>query len=667
MAEDKKLTELILLDKSNPDDLMYIVTYIEGVATSRAISVAGLLQSTITGVNRIISGQVIWTGVGYVFISVNLVYELNGQIYLSDGEEVTLDDPDAQDRFDNLFVDLNGLDIKKGTPSGSPAVPSLDNPDSEISTNIVLVQNGQSTPSEITLAAIYSENLQESGGEYDTFESSSGLRIDLANTALPINLTKDVKAISPNALDFLNFNHSVATQIEDFQNIRMKIKSLGNWKRDYIRFEFYDGVFLAGYAFINSNSFDTRDTTTIVDLFITYGDVFWTTDFVEFDAVRYFWYDGGGGSPISAARFQVDLIKLETGGTSTKPKPSLTMDSMANMTNSKTTPISADNFTLWNSVDGQFQQLSLANLKTYFDGFYGSGVGDMLLAGVQIVTGAKTFNDTKLLMRNVADSFSSRFTNVNTANRTYTLQNKTGIIAHLDDVTGGGDVSGPASAVNENIAVFDSTTGKLIKDGLINKQAIIDNTAKVTNVSTNLSEGTSTETTVDVDSSDGTNATLVAASTSRAGVMTKAKFDEVVVNTAKTSFTNLTGEVTSVGAAATIASDVVDRDNLADDLKKVLTNATTGATETLDWNAYSGFILTMDEACTFSDSNLPVSPDEDQITILMTGDFAATLPTYWKVGGDTYDGTVWNLLAVECKDNTGAAEQVVCIITNLTT
>ena len=60
----------------------------------------------------------------------------------------------------------------------------------------------------------------------------------------------------------------------------------------------------------------------------------------------------------------------------------------------------------------------------------------------------------------------------------------------------------------------------------------------VSNVTTNLSEGTSTVTTVDVNSSDGTNATLVAASTSRAGVMTKAKFDEVVVNNAKVSYTD---------------------------------------------------------------------------------------------------------------------------------
>ena len=55
---------------------------------------------------------------------------------------------------------------------------------------------------------------------------------------------------------------------------------------------------------------------------------------------------------------------------------------------------------------------------------------------------------------------------------------------------------------------------------------------------TNLSEGTSAETTVDVNSSSGTNATLVSASTIRAGLLTKAKWDEIVVNNGKTGVTD---------------------------------------------------------------------------------------------------------------------------------
>ena len=57
------------------------------------------------------------------------------------------------------------------------------------------------------------------------------------------------------------------------------------------------------------------------------------------------------------------------------------------------------------------------------------GVGDMLLASAQTVTGAKTFNDTKLLLRNVADTFNGSFTNTNTADRVYTLPDATGTLA----------------------------------------------------------------------------------------------------------------------------------------------------------------------------------------------------------------------------------------------
>ncbi len=64
------------------------------------------------------------------------------------------------------------------------------------------------------------------------------------------------------------------------------------------------------------------------------------------------------------------------------------------------------------------------------------GVGDMILAGVQTVTGAKTFEDGKLLMRNVADTFSSLFTNTNTAARTYTWPDKDITVAGLDDLDG---------------------------------------------------------------------------------------------------------------------------------------------------------------------------------------------------------------------------------------
>jgi hypothetical protein len=92
--------------------------------------------------------------------------------------------------------------------------------------------------------------------------------------------------------------------------------------------------------------------------------------------------------------------------------------------------------------------------------------------------------------------------------------------------------------------------------------------ALVSNVTTNLSEGTSTTTTVDVDSSDGTNATLAAASTIRAGVMTKAKFDEVVANNAKIS--NVSTDL-SLGPISATTMDI----NSSDGTNVTLTEADT--------------------------------------------------------------------------------------------
>ena len=65
----------------------------------------------------------------------------------------------------------------------------------------------------------------------------------------------------------------------------------------------------------------------------------------------------------------------------------------------------------------------------------GGGSGDMILASVQTVTGAKTFNDSTLFLRNVANTFSSKFTNTNTAARTYTLPDAAGTIALTSDLS----------------------------------------------------------------------------------------------------------------------------------------------------------------------------------------------------------------------------------------
>ena len=72
------------------------------------------------------------------------------------------------------------------------------------------------------------------------------------------------------------------------------------------------------------------------------------------------------------------------------------------------------------------------------DGTYGApaGAGDMVLASTQTNTGAKTFNAGTLLLRNVANTISSLFTNAATVARTWTFPDKDGTVAMTSDITG---------------------------------------------------------------------------------------------------------------------------------------------------------------------------------------------------------------------------------------
>lgn len=64
----------------------------------------------------------------------------------------------------------------------------------------------------------------------------------------------------------------------------------------------------------------------------------------------------------------------------------------------------------------------------------GGGGGDMILSATQTNSGIKTFLNGSFTLRNVANTFNGIFTNTNTADRTYTLQNADGTLAFLSDI-----------------------------------------------------------------------------------------------------------------------------------------------------------------------------------------------------------------------------------------
>tara|TARA_R110000851_G_scaffold57420_2_gene133758 strand:+ start:3490 stop:4878 length:1389 start_codon:yes stop_codon:yes gene_type:complete len=165
----------------------------------------------------------------------------------------------------------------------------------------------------------------------------------------------------------------------------------------------------------------------------------------------------------------------------------------------------------------------------------------------------------------------------------------------------------------------------------------IDAGAEV-NVDTDISENTVTNTTVEVASSTGANATLNQASTSRAGVLSKAKFDEIVANTAKVSDVNHNvatdlsntpsatevtvessdGNNTSIVAASTSIAGVMTK-AIFDE--HVLNNAkVTNVDETLTTLGLSANILKYtDEDGTETDLDLSLYLDDSNLARLTSG------------------------------------------------
>jgi hypothetical protein len=197
---------------------------------------------------------------------------------------------------------------------------------------------------------------------------------------------------------------------------------------------------------------------------------------------------------------------------------------------------------------------------------------------------------------------------------------------------------GTSTTTTVDVNSSDGTNATLVsasttRAGLLTKgkwDEIAANTAKATNVTTNLSEGTATTTTVDVNSSDGTNATLVAASTSRAGVMTKAKFDEVVVNTAKVGITpTQASDITANNAKVTNAThtgDVTGSGALTIGAKKVTIPMLADGTD--------GELITWDTA------GVATTVPAGTATHVLTSNGAGAVPTFQAAAGGGTDTVV---------------------------
>ncbi len=220
-----------------------------------------------------------------------------------------------------------------------------------------------------------------------------------------------------------------------------------------------------------------------------------------------------------------------------------------------------------------------------------AGSGDMVLASAQTNSGIKTFLNTTMKLRNVANTFDGYFVNTNTADRIYTLKDAAGTIAFTSDITG---TNSGTNTGDQTITLTGAVTGS----GTGSFATTIATPGTLTVSSTNT---TATAHTHAITSSSAPGAAASLLSTDSSGILGSTgtrivkiwATDLTVTNAISGSITgnastvttnaNLTGDVTSLGNATTVVK--INGTSLSGLATGILKNTTTTGVPSIALNS----------------------------------------------------------------------------------
>lgn len=175
---------------------------------------AWVLQGTSSAVDLpnalLAGGQVVYSGTGLKFYITPSVSRINGIIYGTDQDSVTLSSSDPDDpRKDVIYLATTGVEVLTGTPAGPAAEPQLDA--DEIKLTVVDVPALATTPG-FTQQVLYDENTEST-------VAGNGVVVNPASTAEVYRLTVAIDVGTLSNADVITLDAALPTLAWDLTGV----------------------------------------------------------------------------------------------------------------------------------------------------------------------------------------------------------------------------------------------------------------------------------------------------------------------------------------------------------------------------------------------------------------------------------------------------------------
>jgi hypothetical protein len=283
------------------------------------------LQSQIDAIippNALLNGGVYYTGSGFIYDVSALLYRIQGTIYTSAPQQVTLSASDpTNDRIDVIVADNTGaVGVVTGTPAPSPVKPPINNL-TQVEVTFVNVIAGSTTPSVVTILA-YDEN---AGTPTEWNATTDDLNVNLASTNdpfppssvsietnSPLGTNKEIK-LQPSS-PYTNNGGYVTFQLKAKQDMTSASGVLYVGWFDSGNFLLGNAVQIAGTS-LSTWGFDGSNTSSYQLVTIPFSAFGVLPS--ALDSLKFFKTTGS-----STANFFLDLVQIQEGTFTPQPSTS---------------------------------------------------------------------------------------------------------------------------------------------------------------------------------------------------------------------------------------------------------------------------------------------------------------------------------------------------------